>query len=126
MTEAIFWILTALAGGRQHGYAILRDVEQLAAGSQTIRVTTLYASLERLERDGKVRHAGDETVDGRARRYYELTDEGRQSLSAEAERLAARLRAAESRLGGRRPLSVKPASAARVSKGQTDLPGLAT
>ncbi|MDI3213469.1 helix-turn-helix transcriptional regulator [Arthrobacter sp. AL12] len=98
MTEVAFWILTSLAGGRQHGYAVLGDVEQLSAAAVSLRVTTLYATLERLERDGHVRRAGEETVDGRARRYYELTKAGHQALALETERLAARLRPAESRL----------------------------
>lgn len=108
MTEVAFWILTALAGGRQHGYAILRDVEQLSAAAVSLRVTTLYATLERLEREGQVRRAGEETVDGRARRYYELTDDGHEALASEAERLAARLRAAESRLAAPRTALSRP------------------
>ncbi|MEC5178997.1 PadR family transcriptional regulator PadR [Arthrobacter sp. CG_A4] len=111
MTEVAFWILTALAGGRQHGYAILRDVEQLTAAEVSLRVTTLYATLERLEREGSVRRAGEETVDGRARRYYELTEDGHQALALEAERLAARLRAAESRLAAPRTVHSRPAPA---------------
>lgn len=98
MTEVAFWILTALAGGRQHGYAILQDVEKLSNAEISLRVTTLYATLERLVRDGSVRPAGEETVAGRARRYYELTDDGRQALARESERLATRLRAVEDRL----------------------------
>ncbi|MBG0739354.1 helix-turn-helix transcriptional regulator [Paeniglutamicibacter antarcticus] len=111
MTEVSFWILTALAGGRQHGYAILRDVEKLTAAEVSLRVTTLYATLERLERDGRVRRAGEETIDGRARRYYELTEDGHQALKLETARLAARLRAAESRLGAPRPATGGPAAA---------------
>ena len=110
MSEVAFWILTALAGGRRHGYAILLDVEQLTAAAVSLRVTTLYATLERLERDGYVRRAGEETVDGRARRYYELTDDGSEALAMEAERLAARLRAVESRLAAR-PAHSRPAPA---------------
>jgi PadR family transcriptional regulator PadR len=109
--EAAFWILTALAGGRQHGYAILREVEQLTGAAVSLRVTTLYATLERLERDGRVRRAGEETVDGRERRYYELTDGGRQALALEADRLAVRLRAAESRLAALRAAPGRPAPA---------------
>lgn len=111
MTEVTFWILTALAGGRQHGYAILRDVERLTEAEVSLRVTTLYATLERLERDGSVRRAGEETVDGRARRYYELTEYGRQAFVVETERLAARLRAAQSRLAEPRPAPSRPAPA---------------
>lgn len=110
MSEVAFWILTALAGGRQHGYAILLDVEQLTAAAVSLRVTTLYATLERLERDGYVRRAGEETVHGRARRYYELTDDGRQALALEAVRLAARLRAVENRLAAR-PAPGRPSPA---------------
>lgn len=111
MTEVTFWILTALAGGRLHGYAILGDVERLTAGAVSLRVTTLYATLERLERDGRVRPAGEERVDGRARRYYELTDDGRRALTEETEKLAARLRAAETRLAAPRPAGSRPAPA---------------
>lgn len=110
MNENTFWILTALAGERQHGYAILRDVQVLTASKVSLRVTTLYASLERLEREGQVRRAGEAIVDGRARRYYELTDDGVQALTVETERLSVRLAAAEKRLAARRPAPSPPAS----------------
>ncbi|MET4004524.1 PadR family transcriptional regulator PadR [Arthrobacter sp. UYCu511] len=100
MNENTFWILTSLAGGRAHGYAVLRDVESLTDGAVSLPVTTLYASLERLERDGLVLRAGEEIVDGRARRYYDLTDAGIQILTLEKERLSVRLGAAEKRLAG--------------------------
>lgn len=114
MNENTFWILTALAGGRQHGYAVLRDVESLTASKVSLRVTTLYASLERLERDGLVRRAGEEIVDGRARRYYELTDDGVQALTQETERLSLRLGAATKRLSAARPAAIRPAPATMV------------
>lgn len=98
MNENTFWILTALAGGRLHGYAVLRDVDSLTSGDVSLRVTTLYASLERLEREGLVRTSGEEIVDGRARRYYELTDDGVKGLRLETERLSLRLMTAEKRL----------------------------
>lgn len=111
MNENTFWILTALAGGRRHGYAILRDVEELTAAKVSLRVTTLYASLERLEREGLVLRAGEEIVDGRARRYYELADGGIEALTAETERLSVRLGAAEKRLAAPRPAAIRPAPA---------------
>ncbi|GHD52587.1 PadR family transcriptional regulator [Mycetocola manganoxydans] len=108
MTETAFWILTALAAGRRHGYALLSDVERLSAGSVTLRVTTLYASLERLERDGRILASGEEVVEGRARRYYEISDRGRDDLATEADRLAARAAAARASMAAtvRRPRSV--------------------
>lgn len=112
MNENTFWILTALAGGRQHGYAILRDVAQLSGGKVSLRVTTLYASLERLERDGQLRRAGEEIVEGRARRYYELSDQGAEALALEAERLSVRLEAARRRLAATGTIAPKPAAMA--------------
>lgn len=100
MTETAFWILTALAAGRRHGYAVLGDVERLSDGAVVLRVTTLYASLERLEREGRIRSAGEEVVDGRARRYYEISDAGRDELITEADRLAVRAAAAKANTAG--------------------------
>ncbi|MFC7431345.1 MULTISPECIES: PadR family transcriptional regulator [unclassified Agrococcus] len=101
ITETTFWILTSLADGRRHGYAILRDVERLSDGAVTLRVTTLYAALERIVREGHAIAAGDEVVDGRARRYYELTDAGGDALERETAALEARTRVARARLAGR-------------------------
>ncbi|PPF45907.1 PadR family transcriptional regulator [Pseudoclavibacter sp. AY1F1] len=111
MTEVAFWILTALAGGRQHGYGILRDADELSDGAVKLRVTTLYTSLDRLERDGRIQRAGEETVDGRARRYYELTPAGRTALEVETKRLLARARAAEKRLATPPTAALRPGTA---------------
>lgn len=100
MSESTFWILTALTGEPRHGYGILRDVEQLSDGRASLRVTTLYAGLDRLERSGLIHLSSEEVVDGRARRYYELTPDGRQALSKEAESLRARARVARVSLAG--------------------------
>lgn len=109
MSETAFWILTALAAGRRHGYAVLSDVEGLSEGRVTLRVTTLYASLDRLQREGRIRSAGDEVVDGRARRYYEILDLGRDDLTAEAGRLAARAAVAVANVTHGRPVQPFPA-----------------
>lgn len=115
MTETAFWILTALAAGRRHGYAVLSDVNRLSEGAVMVRVTTLYASLERLEREGRIRSAGEEVVDGRARRYYEILDRGRTELAAEAERLAARAAAAHASIARGARAGFSPASLATAS-----------
>ncbi|EPR77357.1 Transcriptional regulator, PadR family [Leifsonia rubra CMS 76R] len=111
MTETVFWILTVLSSESRHGYAILTSVGELSEGAVALRVTTLYASLERLERDGRIHVVGEEVVDGRARRYYDITDEGRTELAAEAERLAQRAAVAQASIAARTP----PARAATVS-----------
>lgn len=103
LTEPAFWVLTALAETPRHGYAVLRRVEQLNGGESPLRITTLYATLERLERSCQVRVMSEEVVDGRARRTYDITERGREVLSHEVERLVVRARAAEASLGGQSP-----------------------
>lgn len=98
--ETSFWILTALAHGHRHGYAILGEIAALSEGAASIRVTTLYAALERLQSAGLIDPAGEEVVDGRARRYYALAPEGRAALEAEVERMRVRSTAARAALRG--------------------------
>jgi len=100
--DAAFWILTTLVDGRRHGYAVVRAVAEASDGRVTLKATTLYATLERLEAAGLVAADGDEIVDGRARRYFRLTDEGRTRLEAEVAQLEARARAARQALGAPR------------------------
>jgi DNA-binding PadR family transcriptional regulator len=95
-----FWILTALAGSRRHGYEILQETSSMSDGAVSLKVTTLYAALERLEREGLIRADGDEIVNGRARRYYRLTDDGEQGLAREVLVLEQQASVARSRLAG--------------------------
>ncbi|MGO2519751.1 MAG: PadR family transcriptional regulator [Microbacterium sp.] len=101
VTEPSFWILSALAAGPRHGYGILQDVNSLSAGETSLKVPTLYATLDRLQHDQLIEPAGEEVVDGRARRYFILTDRGAVVLQAEAAKLAERARIATQRLAVR-------------------------
>lgn len=103
MTQAAFFVLTALADRPRHGYGILREVEELSEGTVQMRVGTLYGVLDRLTADGLIVLDREEVQQGRLRRYYRLTDEGTAALTAEAERLAAGASAAQKRIAeGRR------------------------
>ena len=93
-----FAILTALAAGPQHGYGILRDVQDLGDGQAAPPVGSLYRVLDRLRADGLIAEAGADVVDGRFRRYYQLTDDGVTSLSTAADARARTARAAKERL----------------------------
>lgn len=103
--ETAFWILATLADERRHGYAIMREIERASGGEVSVKVATLYAALERLERTGWVSADGDEVVDGRARRYYRLTPAGLDRLSAEVRRIEARANAARASIGLRSALA---------------------
>src|SRR5580700_303693 len=87
--EPTYLVLTALAGGRLHGYGVIQEVEAISAGKVRLRAGTLYATLDRLVDEGLVNLAGEEVVEGRLRRYYRLTPQGRATLAQVAkERMA--------------------------------------
>ena len=85
--EPTFFLLTALAAGRRHGYALVEDVAELSGGQVVLRPGTLYAALDRLVADGWVAVDGEEVVSGRLRRYFVLTDTGGAELEAHARRM---------------------------------------
>jgi DNA-binding PadR family transcriptional regulator len=96
--EPTFLILTALAAGPQHGYAIMTDVARISDDRVRLRAGTLYAALDRLRTDGAVDIDREEIVDGRLRRYYRLTPSGTGLLATEAARLTANASVATARL----------------------------
>ena len=105
LQEPTFLILTSLAQGRKHGYALIKDATEISAGRVTLKVGTLYAALDRLSNEGLIAAAGEEIVDGRLRRFYELTDEGEAALSVEIERMRSLASQATARLRDRPALA---------------------
>ena len=90
LTSAAFHVLVALASGQAHGYAVMRFVEQVSAGSVRLGPGTLYRTIGRLLADGLVEEVegGDPAAPHDARRrYYRLTPLGRQAAKAEAAQL---------------------------------------
>jgi DNA-binding PadR family transcriptional regulator len=77
LTPAMFYVLMALADGQTHGYAILKDVEELTNGSVRLSTGTLYGIMKRLLADGLIRKSGASAKDDERRRSYELTTFGR-------------------------------------------------
>ena len=88
LSPAMFHVLVALADGDTHGYAIMKEVEQLTSGAVRLSTGTLYGIIKRLLADGLIREinvrmgAGDER-----RRSYALTPFGKDVARAEAARL---------------------------------------
>ena len=98
MQETSFLILTALAGGSQHGYGIIADVRQISGGRVRLRAGSLYTALDRLREDDLIAIDREEIVDNRLRRYYRLTPTGGERLADEAARLQANAKVALTRL----------------------------
>jgi PadR family transcriptional regulator, regulatory protein PadR len=89
MREPTYFILAALEDEPLYGYAIIKRAESLSQGRVTLATGTLYSALDRLSAEGYVRVVSEEIVNGRARRYYEVTPAGAAALHTEAASLAA-------------------------------------
>ncbi len=91
--EPAVLILTSLAGGDKHGYALTKDIEEFAG--ITLRPGSLYGAITRLEERGLITPmAGDER-----RRPYRITAAGRSALAESVRDMRALADAGAVRLG---------------------------
>ena len=100
LTPPVFHILLALADGERHGYGIMQDVARQTGDALQLGPGTLYGCLKRMLAAQLVEESGerpDPALDDERRRYYRMTDLGRQAVRAEAQRLAAAVSAARSK-----------------------------
>jgi DNA-binding PadR family transcriptional regulator len=100
LTPPVFHILLALAEGERHGYGIMQDVARQTGDQLQLGPGTLYGCLKRMLAARLVEQSDerpDPALDDERRRYYRMTDLGRQAARAEAQRLAAAVNAARSR-----------------------------
>ncbi len=70
-------ILRALYEGDRYGYDIISEIEQKSHGQYTLKQPTLYSALKRLEKQGYVKSYWGGVSNGGRRRYFSLTEEGR-------------------------------------------------
>ena len=71
-------ILKLLMDGDKYGYEISKLTQANSANEYELKEATMYSSLKRLEADGSITsYWGDETQGGR-RRYYRITERGKQ------------------------------------------------
>jgi PadR family transcriptional regulator PadR len=71
-------ILNIIGQGRIYGYDIVRHLREIEA--LVVREGTIYPILSRLKRDGLARTSLEESSEGPARKYYELTSRGDELL----------------------------------------------
>jgi len=74
-------VLAILAEGESYGYAILRRVRELSNGELDWTDGMLYPLLHRLHRLGYVTTEWRTPPEGRRRKYYVITEEGRAALA---------------------------------------------
>ena len=88
MREPTYFILASLQDQPRHGYSIIIRVAELSGDRLKLATGTLYQALDRLTREALIEVVREEVVNGRARRHYALTAQGRSVLHAEAVRLS--------------------------------------
>jgi len=76
-------ILSILAGGEIYGYQIIHNMIEISGGALEWSEGTVYPVLHRLERDRLIQSKWRVSDQGRRRKYYSLTESGRQELEKE-------------------------------------------
>jgi transcriptional regulator len=84
-------ILTTVAVGPMHGWAIAQRIKQLSSEVLQVQQGSLYPALHRLEQQGWISAEWGPSDNNRKAKYYSLTKTGRKQLekeSADWERLS--------------------------------------
>jgi PadR family transcriptional regulator PadR len=76
-------VLAVLSKGETYGYDILARLED--AGLNGVGDASVYGTLRRLEEAGRLRSRLAESASGPARKYYAVTDSGREAYEDGAE-----------------------------------------
>lgn len=74
-------ILTILKRGESYGYQIIRDVKEMSGGTLEWSDGMLYPVLHKLEKDGCIKSRWDVSDEGRRRKYYSITETGKEELA---------------------------------------------
>ena len=66
--------------GTAYGYRLIKEIEKRSNGFFQFKEGTVYPALRKLENDGLLRGTWDELPNGQQRRYYSITEAGREVL----------------------------------------------
>jgi len=90
LTTSMLHVLLALADGDKHGYAIIKEVSARTDGKVVMSPGTLYPLIRRLLEAALIDESGEQRdpyLDDERRRYYTLTNRGKQAAVAEMNRM---------------------------------------
>lgn len=90
MNPLLLHVLLSLVPGARHGYAMLQEIDERTSGRARIGPSSLYWSLGRLQDAGLIEEAPvprDTDSQDERRRYWRLTEAGRERLRVELEGL---------------------------------------
>jgi DNA-binding PadR family transcriptional regulator len=91
LSPPVFYVLLAVADRERHGYAIMQEVEQRTDGKIRLLPGSLYSTLKRMLTTSLIEECegtSDTDSDDERRRYYRITQHGREVATAEADRMA--------------------------------------
>jgi DNA-binding PadR family transcriptional regulator len=100
ISEPVLLILLSLAGQPRHGYAILKDVEEMSGGRVVLSTGTLYGALRRLLEDRWIERVKQSDT-ARGKVAYRLTSGGRSGVEAEVDRMKRITRLAKLRVAAK-------------------------
>ena len=89
-------ILSVLNTGSAHGYEIVRRINELSDGIFEWQEGTIYPALHKLEARELIRGEWVEALNGKKRRVYSLTEDGKRALASEAQEWSTYSKAVES------------------------------
>jgi DNA-binding PadR family transcriptional regulator len=90
LSVPVFQILLSLAEEDRHGYGVIGDIRRRSGDEVVLSTSTLYGAIKRMMRDGLVERSEmrpDPDLDDERRRYYRITDFGRDVAACEAGRI---------------------------------------
>lgn len=100
LTETSFFILLSLVTPK-HGYAIIKEVNQMSGGRVSLAAGTLYTALRRMLENGWIERMDgrypEDGLEGHKRKLYQLTGFGQALLNLETDRLKALVNLASKR-----------------------------
>ncbi len=74
-------ILQLLSTGEKYGYELVQLLDRRTEGVLAMGQSTLYPLLYNLEAKGLIASRTEKAANGRARRYYRITDAGKKRLA---------------------------------------------
>lgn len=96
LKPADFHILMVLLRGDLHGYGIMQAVSEESQGKVQLEIGSMYRLIARLTDEGLITESSRKGGKTDRRRYYRITEFGREVAQLEARRLSEVLRVARS------------------------------
>lgn len=81
-------ILSILKQSNSYGYLIIKKIKEISRGQMSYTDGMIYPVLHRLEKEGLIQSKWFVENDARPRKYYEITELGKQSLIEEQQQWA--------------------------------------